>query len=84
MKIRIYPPPGDPEEISRVAAKLLAAADHPSQIQIDTSDRFSFLVDSQVAAKAELDVEPATEQKEKKDTPASETPKKRSAKKGAS
>lgn len=79
MTVRIYPPSGDSSEVTRIAASLLDAADNPSQVVVETGvgNGLSFLVPDEVAAKANLNLEPEPEG----DAPAEG--KKKSGKKGA-
>jgi len=75
--VRIYPPSGDSSEATRIAASLLDAADHPSQVAVETGvgNGLSFLVPDEVAAKANLNLD------QEGDAPAEG--KKKSGKKGA-
>lgn len=63
MTVAVVPPHWDLQETTRIAAELLAAADDPSDVKIDTSGSLVFVVPEGVAKKAKIQINDEPERK---------------------
>jgi hypothetical protein len=84
MVIRVQPPAGNSQEVTRIAKLLIAAADSPGDVQTVTDGpTVGFLVPDDVAGKVNLDPDvELTDDKGEKVTPSGADKKKSSSKKG--
>lgn len=65
MTVTVVPPHGDREETTRIATELLAAADDPQDVRIDTTGSgLVFVVPDEVAKKANVQTPEEPEESE--------------------